>query len=384
MNLQQIRILFQRHIDGTLPEKDLVRLKSALLELEDDDEVIKMVDSVWDEEFNSGVSKETAEIILQSITSNKRDKKTNRKWLGIAASIAVIISLAVAFKFWPAQNPKKSDKSTFDVQTVQITPGENKATLTLSNGKTISLNAQSNGELVIEGGVVVSKLKDGQLSYTANQDQTPAALKFNTISTPKGGQYIVILPDGTKVWLNAQSSLRYPVYFAGKERVVEIEGEGYFEVAKNKLMPFKVIAKDANIIVLGTHFNVTAYADEQTIRTTLLEGTVEVNNKILLPGQQAQVFNQNGEVNVSKVNTDEVVAWKNGLFIFRNEDIHSIMKKISRWYDVEIVFKDKKVITERFGGTFSRSVDLKDMLESISLTGLIQFKTEGRRVIVMN
>jgi ferric-dicitrate binding protein FerR (iron transport regulator) len=342
-----------------------------------------MLDSVWDEEFKQGVSNEKAELIFESITSIKKAKTRNLKWLGIAASAAILISFAVAAKFFV---PIKSDNDKENLQTrvAKIVPGQNKAVLTLSNGKTISLNDQSNGTLATDGGVIVSKLSNGQLSYSANVDQTKATLQFNTISTPMGGQYMVNLPDGTKVWLNAHSSLRYPVYFAGKERVVEVNGEAYFEVAKNTLMPFKVIANDVEVKVLGTHFNVTAYADEQTIRTTLLEGSVNVNNKILFPGQQAQINNQSKKFNVSKVNTDEVVAWKNGLFIFRNENIQSIMRNVSRWYDVEVIFKDENILKENFGGTFSRSGELAEMLHNMELTGVIHFKTEGRRITVMN
>lgn len=381
MSPHQIKILFQQHVAGTLPEKDLVKLRSALLALELDEEVIKMIDSVWDDDFKQDISHEKAELIFQSITSNKKAKKINRKWYGIAASIAVLVFIAVAIKFFTLEKPN-NDKENFKVQGPKIVPGKNRAVLTLSNGETISLNDQSNGELAKEDGVIVTKLTDGQLSYTANGEQTNATLHFNTISTPMGGQYMVILPDGTKVWLNAHSSLRYPLYFAGKERLVEVNGEAYFEVTKNTLMPFKVIANDVEVKVLGTHFNVTAYPDEPNIRTTLLEGSVDVNNKILFPGQQAQINNQSKKLNVSKVNTDEVIAWKNGLFIFRNEDIQSIMKKIGRWYDVEVVFKDKHVINEKFGGIFSRSGELSEMLESMSLTGMIHFKTEGRRIIV--
>ncbi|WP_017257242.1 FecR family protein [Pedobacter arcticus] len=384
MTLQQIKILFQNHVDGILPEADLARLKKALLELEHDDEVIKMLDSVWDEEFKSGVSEEKANAIFLSITAAKNVKKNNRKWFGIAASIAVLVSIAISFKFISSQKSKKFDTEKIESQVTIITPGQNKAVLTLSNGQTINLNEQNNGELATEAGVVVSKLSDGELRYSVNENQTEQALQFNTISTPRGGQYMVILPDGTKAWLNAHSSLRYPVYFAGKERVVEVHGEAYFEVTKNKLMPFKVIANDVEIRVIGTHFNVTAYADEPTVRTTLLEGSVDVNHNILLPGQQAQISHKSQKINISRVNTDEIVAWKNGLFIFRNEDVQSIMKKISRWYDVDVEFKDKKILDQRFGGTFSRSGELSDMLESMSLTGVIHFKTEGRRIIVMN
>lgn len=383
MTLYQLKDLLQRHVYGKLSDSELTALRSALSEFKDDEEVTKILDAVWDQDAELNVSKEKAEVIFQSIITTKKSTNKNLKWLSIAASIAVIISIAIAINFTTSQPSEKIKTQQASTQ-IEINPGQNKAVLTLSNGKTISLNEQNNGALATDGGVVVSKLSDGQLSYTANDKQANTALQFNTISTPRGGQYMVVLPDGTKVWLNAHSSLRYPVYFAGKERVVEVYGEAYFEVTKNKLKPFKVIANNVAVKVLGTHFNVTAYADEPTVRTTLLEGSVDVNHKILLPGQQARINNQTQNINILSVNTDEVVAWKNGLFIFRNENIQSIMNKISRWYDVEVEFKNKKILDQKFGGTFSRSGELSDMLESMSLTGVIHFRTEGRRIIVMN
>ncbi|SFH39896.1 FecR family protein [Pedobacter insulae] len=384
MNPNQLKKLVQRLIDGTLSDQELATLRSALIDFEHDEELIKILDAVWEENSSLDISKEKAEGILHAIISTKKHKSITKKWLGIAASIVVLISIALSLKFFAFQQSGNIDKIKVNTQVAKIIPGKNNAVLTLSNGQKIILNEQNIGELAMEGDVVINKFKDGELSYAVNKEQTNGVLQFNTISTPRGGEYRVILPDGTKVWLNAHSSLRYPVNFTGNERVVEIAGEAYFEVSKNKLKPFRVIANAVEVKVLGTHFNVMAYADEQLISTTLLEGSVNVNNTILVPGQQAQLNKQNNKIRVSKVNTEEVVAWKNGLFIFRNEDSQSIMKKISRWYDVEVIFKDRKLINERFGGTFSRSGELADMLESMSLTERIHFKTEGRRITVMN
>jgi len=209
---------------------------------------------------------------------------------------------------------------------------------------------------------------------------------FNTISTPVGGQYTVVLPDGSKVWLNAASSLKFPTAFTGTERRVELTGEGYFEVAKNKHMPFKVNFNREEVEVLGTHFNISAYPDEAVTRTTLLEGSVRIskNNikKILVPGQQAISSMQTGGFNIAEVNTDEAIAWKNGLFLFHNENIRSIMKKIARWYNVDVNYQGS-FTNQEYGGRISQSKNLSEILKNLELTGTIHFKIEGRRVTVM-
>jgi ferric-dicitrate binding protein FerR (iron transport regulator) len=209
---------------------------------------------------------------------------------------------------------------------------------------------------------------------------------YNTISTPKGGQYQVTLSDGSKVWLNAASSLRFPATFSGKERKVELTGEGYFEVAHNKKMPFHVTVNDLDVEVLGTHFNINAYADESAIKTTLLEGSVKVvkgnETKIIEPGEQASVTTSEDEINVKQqVDLEQVVAWKNGIFQFERADIESVMRQISRWYDIDVDYHGR--VSEHFGGTISRDVNISDVLKMLEMTGGVNFKIDGKKVIVM-
>lgn len=263
-----------------------------------------------------------------------------------------------------------------------VLPGGNKATLTLGDGSVITLSDEQNGELTAQGNTKVFKL-NGQLTYRS-ADAKGSEVLYNTMSTPRGGQYQVVLADGTSVWLNSESSLRFPTGFVGKERRVEISGEAYFEVAKNKAMPFVVSVNGAEVQVLGTHFDVKAYKDEAVLKTTLLEGAVKFvfgsNTTSLKPGQQSQLKG-NGEVNVlSGVDVDKVVAWKNGYFDLDGEDLGTIAKQLSRWYDVEIEGANK--INDKFYAEIPRATKLSDVLHALELTGKVHFSIEGKKVMV--
>lgn len=267
-----------------------------------------------------------------------------------------------------------------------ITPGKNKAILTLANGSKIVLDAARNGTLANQGNTVIHKEKDGEVVYdhinSANNSVSDIA--YNTISTPLGGQYQIILPDGSKVWLNAASSLKFPATFSGNERRVELVGEAYFEVAKNKEKPFKVSANNMQVEVLGTHFNIMAYRNENSTNTTLLEGSVKIirgnESRTIKPGQQAKAGDNN--IQVLNVNAEDAMAWKNGYFNFSHENIEVIMRKIARWYNIETVYEGP-VTKEDFAGTISRYKNVSEVLHTLELTGLIHFRIEGRRITVM-
>jgi ferric-dicitrate binding protein FerR (iron transport regulator) len=340
------------------------------------------LDAAWDGAEDHDLSTDRIENLYQSLIS-KPNTKTNyfRLWPGIAAAVVVGLLIVFSGQFFKQDQP--SQQAAASQKNNRILPGRNQAVLTLSDGRKIALNDGISGHLATEENVEIKKVGNGQVQYAIKGDLQSRQPQYNTISTPRGGEYSIILPDGTKVWLNAQSSLTYPVYFSGKERVVKIQGEAYFEVAKNKAMPFKVLSDAVEVKVLGTHFNVMAYPDELSVQTTLLEGSVSINNRLLKPGQQAQTVKANSLTSIGNVNTDDVIAWKNGRFSFRNEDIQSIMKKISRWYDVDVEFKDKNILNKNFGGSFSRFDNVSEMLHVMELTGVIHFKIEGRRIVVM-
>jgi ferric-dicitrate binding protein FerR (iron transport regulator) len=311
------------------------------------------------------------------------------RWF-LAASIALFLCLSALLVTYLKHNPALNGKQNIAKQF--IAPGSNKAILTLANGSKITLDSLATGQLAKQAGVTITKTGNGQLVYTIQDDQSNptdgAQLTYNTIETPKGGQYQVNLPDGSKVWLNAASSLRYPTNFTGSVRGVQLSGEAYFEVAKNSVKPFKVMSNNQVIEVLGTHFNISSYPDDASVKTTLLEGSVKVlatasnQSKLLKPGEQSNINYADNQIMVQTVDTDDVVAWKNGYFMFVDEDLKSIMSKLSRWYNIDVEYTGN-VDNLKFGGMVSRSKDLAQALKIIEQTESVKIKIEGRRVIIM-
>jgi len=294
---------------------------------------------------------------------------------------AVFIIAFAGFYFYQLQRRER----IVQIAHTKITPGKNKAVLTLGNGEKISLTDASNGQIATQSGIKIVKTKSGQLIYEISGAADNKTVEYNSIEAPVGGQWQVILPDQSRVWLNALSSITYPTRFTNGERRVKITGEAYFEIAHRKKMPFRVQSKGQTVEVLGTHFNIAAYSDEKLMKTTLLEGSVKISNQgrtaLLIPGQQAQVDDQSLKV-TNHIDLDDVIAWKNGYFKF-NENVESIMNKIARWYNVEVVYEYKPDTKIGFGGEISRNRDLKEVLETIEYSGKVHFRTEGRRIIVI-
>ena len=302
------------------------------------------------------------------------------KRLGWVAAAVFIIGLGGAIWLLRYSKTAPSPPTMATAIPADILPGSNKAVLTLANGQRLILDSTVNGALAQQGKVNIIKTREGRLEYHGEDE----AILYNTLSTPRGGQYQLRLPDGTQVWLDAASSISYPTFFIGKNRKVRITGQVYFEVARDKARPFHVNANNMDVEVLGTHFNINAYSDEASINTTLLEGSVKVNagnaNTIVLrPGQQAQVGNQ---LKVAEnANLDQVMAWKNGLFNFEGADIKTVMRELGRWYDVEIVYKGE-VPPRKFGGEVSRQLTLSQVLRLLQKVG-INYTIEGKKLIVL-
>lgn len=315
----------------------------------------------------------------------------NTKRLLVAASIFVSVAVGIYYFAYPGS----ADTAQFAAEhNQQIKPGSNKAYLTLSNGKRIVLSDSTVGTLAIQSGVQITKSSDGQIVYKVTAEADPDNGKYNVLEAPKGGQYQIVLIDGTKVWLNSASVLKYPARFSASERKVELTGEAYFEVAKDKKKPFKIITDDQEIAVLGTHFNVNAYSDESDIKTTLIEGSVKVSSLsspsspgtgndgiILKPGQQSVLHH--GAFNIKNVDTEEAIAWKNGYFIFENDNMDMIMRKLERWYDIDVVYKGAEGNRTKVMGTIDKNTDLTEVLKLLEATGKFKFKTEGRRITIM-
>jgi ferric-dicitrate binding protein FerR (iron transport regulator) len=320
--------------------------------------------------------------------------KTRGWWRYAAAAVLIVIAGSI---YWYNNTDKKATAKVEDTEKRfknDVAPGTTGAILTLADGRKIVLDTAANGSLTQQGNANVEKM-DGGISYDVNDpssniDHTPI---YNTMSTPRGRTYQLTLSDGSKVWLNCASSIYFPTAFMGKERKVFVTGEAYFEVVKNA-KPFKVVIGETEVEVLGTHFNVSAYEDEKSVQTTLLEGKVNVKvlnagdhttkaSRILKPGEQSDIPNSpaSSTISVQEVNADEVIAWKNGLFVFSDENIKDIMRRLARWYDVEVIFEGN-MDGANLVGAVSRSESIITVLEKLELTGAVKFRVEGRKVFV--
>jgi len=334
----------------------------------------------WDAKFAALMDESRREAPVIQI--GKRHK-TRLFYRITAAAIVCIICTGAYFLFLqPSKKNREIIPASLAIKKDIPAPASSNAILTLANGQKIVLDSASNGALAMQGNTKVEKLADGQIVY---KGKASAEMQYNILTVPKGSKIAnITLADGTKVWLNAQSSLKYPVAFRGAERKVEITGEAYFEVAHNAAMPFKVQKETTLVTVLGTHFNINSYDDEPAVKVTLLEGAVKINKGnavgILKPGQQAKIA---ADIKTSgEVDTEEVLAWINGKFQFGEAaDISSVMKQISRWYDVEVEYRG--TVTGHIGGTISRNENVSQVLKMLEMTGGVTFKIAEKKVIVM-
>jgi len=318
--------------------------------------------------------------IYSKINMGMIRKKRLWPWkYAVAASILILVTIGLYTMNQP--------EAVKEPNLVQIRAGGNRATLSLGNGKEIDLTKITNGTVYKTEGLNITKTDSGQIRYSVTASSN-GPLAYHTIRTPLGGEYQLLLPDGTKVWLNAMSSLKFPSQFKGTKREVELVGEAYFEVSKNAEMPFSVSTKAVEVKVLGTHFNVMAYPEDPSTQTTLLEGSVTVSTPtrtvVLAPGELGTVLQGSAnEIGIKKVNTEDQVAWKNGYFVFKKENIKTIMAKVARWYGVDVVYQGN-VENIRLGGTVSRAENITDLLKKLELTGAVNFKIEGRKIYVVN
>jgi ferric-dicitrate binding protein FerR (iron transport regulator) len=307
----------------------------------------------------------------EPLRSNRGEKGSASRRISlfyrVAAAASVIIVVAIGI-LWIS-----NERTATTMQTVaDLAPGGSRAMLTLGDGSTILLDSAAIGQLAEQAGTRVMKVDDGRLAYNS-EGRRKAETVYNTITTPRAGQYELILPDSSRVWLNSESSIRFPVSFSGSFRVVEITGEAYFEVAENRDMPFRVSTGNTIVEVLGTSFNIRAYTDEGSVNTTLIEGSVQVASPVsqatIAPGQMA-VADITGNISVEDdADISEIIAWKKGLFVFNSESIGEIMNQIARWYDVDVKFSEKPG-TETFSGIVSRKSNVSEVLKIMEQAGI--------------
>ncbi len=382
----RIAILISAYVQGTITEDQHKELDNWVAASDDN---LRMFERLTDEknldEMMRWMQTVETEKALQEKTDHLPFTKpvTSNRWrrilpYGIAASVILLIGLFVLKPF--TRKDSKSQEIVINPSN-DIAPGGSKAWLTLSDGRKIILDSAINGELASEGGTVITKI-DGQISYENDKGLATTILN-NSITIPRGGRYQLVLSDGTRVWLNAESSIEYPVTFSGKERLVRISGEAYFEVAKDAAKPFRVSVNDVVVEVLGTHFNVNGYRDEPFTSITLAEGTVKVSSgadeKLLKPGEQARV-NGRGETSVTPANLEEALAWKDGKFLFTKAPVESIMRQVARWYDARIVYRGKPA--DLFTAELSKDVPVSRLLHFLELTDRVHFKIEDKTIIV--
>lgn len=383
MEHNRLKNLIEKYNSGTLDNDEIAALNDWFHSLQ-----VSGTDfETWIKEM--GGEDELAEAMLndfnESLYSSKQGYRHQYRW--IAAAAAIIIVLGVVGIFYTSNTHKVNlAVSQKDIQNDAL-PGGNKATLTLANGKQIALTKATIGHLLTQGNTAINHNTDGSVVYNTSAttvDETPI---YNTLTTPRGGQYFLTLSDGTKVWLNAASSITYPVVFTGHERKVEITGEAYFEVVHNTAKPFKVVTNGQTVQDIGTHFNINAYGDEPVIKTTLTEGIVKVQkNKESLqlsPGQQARVSVLNDRIKLlTRVDTTVEMAWKNGLFKFKGAGVEEVMRQLSRWYDVDLEYKGN-IPGRKFSGEITRNVNLSQVLEILGYLQLnFTIHQEGERTVI--
>ncbi|NBB30070.1 FecR family protein [Cellulophaga sp. BC115SP] len=393
----RIDFLIDKYFQSSCSEEELQELMEWV-DASSETELGQKLAGIW-KNFSSDTSmpEEMSERILTNIFNHEeeehpieeeyREPSFWRTTYGMAASVALIISFGFFGWLQYNANLKRTENRIVEVKSFEqhdVLPGGDKAVLTLDDGSKVVLDNSANGSLGKQGETDIRKTQSGKVVYEGGQVAVAKPM-FNTLTTPKGGQYQVVLSDGTKVWLNAASSLRFPTAFTGNERRVEMTGEVYFEVAKNPKMPFKVITQGQEVEVLGTHFNVMAFQNEKVIKTTLLEGSVKVSNNektaVLQPGQQSKVgINSNIFRTVNDVNIEEELAWKNGYFQFNDASLEQVMRQIERWYDVDIEYVGK-IPNEHFTGKLPRNTNLSNVLKILSMSE-VEFKIEGKKIII--
>lgn len=409
-SLSRLNYLLQRYVHGEATPSERLELMETLKAGRLEDDVRKWIAAEMEayDRKESGLSEERAGVLLTGIFQSGRIasgleaglapgdaapgklapgklipmRQVRRRYWYAAAAVVLLMMGMGGYRLWEGENKKEIIARRS--QRPDVLPGKHAAVLTLAGGQQVLLDSAATDTISRQGNAAIINQK-GKLAFTGLPVDGETALVYNTLTTNPGNQYQLVLPDGTRVWLNAASSIRFPASFGGKERRVEVTGEVYFEVAANASKPFFVQHDSLTVKVLGTSFNINTYSNEATVATTLVEGAVRVgygsNSQVLRPGQQARTGGDGRILIMDEVNTDEVVAWKDDLFYFRSADIGAVMRQLARWYDVRIAYGQGK-IGEHFYARIPRNARLSEVLDALALTGKVHFAIEGRTVNV--
>lgn len=399
MNRSRLLYLVRRYSDNTATPPELEELSAFI----DSSEDYELFSEVLMEQMQGGRLNNEDLLRYEALADRALEHsklinaepivavRARKRWYGYAAAAVVILILLSAGIYLVKPKPAVPEVVQKEISVPEpILPGKNGAILTLADGSIIVLDSSGNRKIADQHGADIIIQQD-RLTYTTNVENNGDAAAYNTLSTPKGRQYNIQLEDGTRVWLNAASSIRYPTIFTGTDRVVEVEGEAYFEVAKDPTHPFKVkLNHQSEIEVMGTHFNVNAYSNEPAITTTLLEGSVSFSinndalgrkNKVLRPGEQTRLDKETLKLTTnSNVETERVIAWKNGLFDFNDMGLKEAMQQLERWYDIEVTY-EKNIPDIRFFGKMTKNITLNDLLLILEKSK-VHFQINGRNIIV--
>lgn len=386
MTIPEIKLLLDKYKRNGISEEEYQQLLREVADEANADTIRQdIIETLYGEVPDSQWTDDDAAAVLTTILQDGREeyrhlRLVKRRQLIYRSLAAALVAGVLATGIYLAMPGKKPEKMVA-VKKAPLAPGSDKAVLTLADGTTIPLDSAGNGALAQQGGTSITNA-NGALSYKAGNNGNE--VMYNTVATPHGGQYQLTLADGSQVWLNAASSIRFPTAFTGRERVVEITGEAYFEIASNASQPFSVKVNDIQVKVLGTSFNIMAYADEQAVKTTLVTGAVQLtqgkNTSVLKPGLQASLSGDKGFV-ISEADMEQALAWKEGRFRFRNTNIKTIMRQLSRWYNMEVDYKGD-VSDIDLTGVISRREEAEKLLKALETTQRVHFEVNGNKVTV--
>jgi transmembrane sensor len=392
MNQNRINYLLKQYAAGVLTAEEQQEL-DQLCTGTNREELLQHIASLAQQNNHppASITEETSTATFQKIIAADKSRtphidvarrRTRYRWMSAAAVLLLSFSAFLYFFTSPRKNPVAKDQATPLKPEKQA--GRNTAILYLADNSIVELDSMSNGLVTTQGGSRVM-LANGQLAYVPAAKENSTTISYNRITTPRGGEYTITLPDGTQVWLNAASSLKFPTAFTGEKREVELSGEAYFAVAEDKAHPFEVKIGNMNVAVHGTQFNVMGYEDEHKIVTTLVSGSVAVTSAndtaLLVPGEHAVLNNKDGKLYTGQADVEEETAWKNGRTYFNGASITQIMRQVSRWYDVDVEYKGD-VVNMDFTCTVSRKDKLSKLLNLLELTGAVHFTMKGNTIIV--